>query len=838
MSFPSFTDRLPLLGADGRHTMNEGTKTEFRLVMASCSVVVGIGFLGMLGWLLGQRNLTSFGPDFIPMAPSTAMSFILLGGSILSSVQRSSRKSNRIFGTTALLVVGSFCLLEIAQFFGVGASFDIEGTLLPNLGAFGHVLAGRMSPITAVCFVFASGASGLLTPSGSYRDLARSAASIIGWILAVANIMFVLGYLYGAPLLYGGTIIPVALSTALAFEFVAVAIIIGSGTDKIPLKMFIGNSARSILLRTFVPLSILFVMGFDVFLSYSRSYIDIDPALLSAASTSMAVVITATFVFLIAQKIGSELDRAENDLRESEERFRAIFEQAAVGVAQVDSRTGRFIRINHRYCDMVGYTVDEMSNLTFQALTPPEDLDDSLDNMDLLIQGKIREFSVRKRYFHKNGSIVWAHLTVSPMWAVGAKPDYHIAVVQDITDLKLAEQEGEEIKRQLLQAQKMEAIGTLASGIAHDFNNLLQVVLGYSEMLLAMKNEGDPDYPDIYKIYEAGKKGADLAQGLLVFSRKSEPKLCPCDLNHEIIQVRGFLSRTIPKIINIDLQLSENLDPIQADPSQMVQVLMNLAVNARDAMPDGGTLTIETANIELTEEYCRIHLGVKPGPHVLLTVADSGVGMDEQTLERIYEPFFSTKEVGKGTGLGLSTVYGIIKKHNGHLRCYSELGHGTTFKIYFPTVETNKCVETKETEAAATVGTEKILLVDDDDAVRELGARLLKDAGYTVFTVSNGKEALEMYANGGEEIALVILDLIMPEMDGRLCLAELLRLDPKGKVLIASGFSQTGLVHEVLDLGAGGFVEKPYDKGQLLNSVRKVLDGDWKQATAKQCNGV
>jgi PAS domain S-box-containing protein len=813
------------------HTKTQGTKTEIKLVTASCAVVFGISFLGLIGWFLGLSNLTSFGPKFIPMAPSTAISFILLGGSILSNLQSPSSKSKRIFGATALLVVGAFSFLEIVQFCGFATDFDIEGMLLPNLGAFGHVLAGRMSPITAVCFVFASVASGMLMPAGSYRRFARNATSITGWVLAVVNIIFILGYLYGAPLLYGGAIIPIALSTALAFEFLAVAIIIASGSDKMPLRLFTGNSARAILLRTFVPLSILFVMGFDVFLSYARSNVHIDPALLSAGSTIIAVVITGTFVFFIAQRIGSALDQAETDLKESEERFRAIFEQAAVGVAQVDSSSGRFIRINYRYCDMLGYTIDEMSNLTFQSLTHPEDLDDGLDNVGLLIQGKIREFSVQKRYFHKNGSIVWVHLTVSPMWAIGKKLDYHIAVAQDITNLKLAEQEGEEIKRQLLQAQKMEAIGTLASGIAHDFNNLLQVVLGYSEMLLAMKNEGDSDYPDIYKIYEAGKKGADLAQGLLVFGRKSEQKLCPYDLNHEIIQVRGFLSRTIPKIINIDLQLSENLDPIQADPSQMVQVLMNLAINARDAMPDGGTLTIETANIELTEEYCRIHLGVKPGPYVLLTVSDNGVGMDGQTLERIYEPFFSTKEVGKGTGLGLSTVYGIIRKHDGHLRCYSELGHGTTFKIYFPAIMMNRCAETKQTESIMPVGTEKILLVDDDDAVRELGARLLKDAGYKVVIAKNGKEALGIYVNGGEEIALVILDLIMPEIDGRQCLAELLRLDPKVMVLIASGYSQTGLVHEVVDLGAGGFVEKPYDKGRLLHAVRKVLDGDWQQAT-------
>ena len=230
----------------------------------------------------------------------------------------------------------------------------------------------------------------------------------------------------------------------------------------------------------------------------------------------------------------------------------------------------------------------------------------------------------------------------------------------------------------------MEAVGTLAGGIAHDFNNLLQVVLGYSEFMLQRKKEGEPDYDGLQKIYQAGKRGADLVRSLLTFSRKVETKYVPVNLNQEITQVQHLLSRTIPKTIKIDLHLSGNLESIKADPSQIGQVLMNLGVNARDAMPDGGTLTIETANIQLDEEYCSSHLEAKPGSYVLLTVSDTGQGMDKETLSHIFEPFFTTKERGKGTGLGLATVYGIVKQHGGHIICYSEPGQGPHLRFIFP----------------------------------------------------------------------------------------------------------------------------------------------------------
>ena len=419
----------------------------------------------------------------------------------------------------------------------------------------------------------------------------------------------------------------------------------------------------------------------------------------------------------------------------------------------------------------------------------------------------------------KDGQLFYEDVAISPVRDSSGQIVNFVDVGHDVT-------EQVELQKQLLQSQKMEAVGTLAGGIAHDFNNLLQVVLGYSDFLLSQKQTTDPEYDELRKIYQAGKRGADLVQNLMMFSRKVEPNLRPVNLNDEVVQVQKLLSRTISKTIKINLHLGGDLEFVEADISQVGQILMNLGVNARDAMPDGGTLTIETMNIELYEDYCSTHLEVKPGRYALLTVSDSGHGMDKETLSHIFEPFFSTKEAGKGTGLGLATVFGIVKQHKGHVTCYSEPGHGTTFKIYFPAVQKGKDSETPTIERPIRGGTETILLVDDEDVLRDLGISILTRFGYEVITAGNGKEALDIYQREGQRISLVILDLIMPEMDGRQCLVEILRVNPNIKVLIASGHSENGATYSHRESGARGFVEKPYNQKILLELVREILDAD------------
>ena len=397
-------------------------------------------------------------------------------------------------------------------------------------------------------------------------------------------------------------------------------------------------------------------------------------------------------------------------------------------------------------------------------------------------------------------------------------------VNQDISDRKKAEADRESLREQLLQAQKMEAVGTLAGGVAHDFNNILQVAVGYSELILGEEGLPQKLRADLSKIHESAKRGADLVKRLLTFGRKTQIEPQPLNLNRRIVEMRKMLERTIPKMVDIQLSLGENLFNIYADPTQVDQILMNLAVNARDAMPEGGNLIVETANVMLDDDYVRTHLEAKPGHHVLLMVTDTGSGMENETLKHIFEPFYTTKAVGEGTGLGLAMVHGIVKQHGGHIECYSELGRGTTFKIYLPALDVEEVREQTSIVPLPLGGSEIILVTDDEELIRDLGARILTKAGYRVITASDGGEALQMYQERKSEIALVILDLIMPKMGGKECLEGLLKLDPAVKVVIASGYSATGHAKDAIAAGAKGFVNKPYNIRQMLEVVRKILD--------------
>jgi PAS domain S-box-containing protein len=501
--------------------------------------------------------------------------------------------------------------------------------------------------------------------------------------------------------------------------------------------------------------------------------------------------------------------------QEAQRRLATAVEQAAEAVVITDV-SGTIEYVNPAFERISGYKREEVIGQNPKLLSSGEHdrlfyerLWNTINKGDVWV-GRF----INKR---KDGSLYHEDSTISPVRDSTGKIINFVAVKRDMT-------EHLELSKQLLQAQKMEAIGTLAGGIAHDFNNLLQVTLGYSELLISEKEEGDPQYADLSRIIQAAKNGAELVQRLLTFSRKVDPKRMPLDLNRRIVQVEKLLRRTIPKMIDIQMYLSADLAEISADPIQMEQVLMNMAVNARDAMPNGGKLIIETRNVMIDEDRSRAHVGVIPGNYVLLTVSDTGHGMDQTIVEHIFEPFYTTKELGRGTGLGLAMVYGIIRQHEGFITCHSKAGTGTAFNVYLPAIETffPSAVETSQTMPA--FGSETVLLVDDETDVRELGARILTNAGYTVLTAANGIEALDLYRKNKKQIALVILDLIMPEMGGDLCLEELLKIEPGVKVLVASGYAPDSATGRPLDLQARGFVSKPFRLKELLCQVRKTLD--------------
>jgi len=499
-------------------------------------------------------------------------------------------------------------------------------------------------------------------------------------------------------------------------------------------------------------------------------------------------------------------------------RLATAVEQAAESVI-ISDRSGIIQYVNPAFERLSGFNKEDIAGQNFRILKSDKHDDDFYRQMWKKIScGEAWAGRISNRM--KDGSLREFETIISPVRDGSEDIVNFVSVNRDVTQ-EVA------LEAQLLHAQKMEAVGTLAGGIAHDFNNLLQVIQGYTEVLLHETNHEQSGYEPLKKIHGSAKRGAELTSQLLTFSRKVQSERRPLDLNQEVEQVRKLLERTIPKMIEIELYLSETDAIVSADPVQVEQALMNLAVNAMDAMPEGGKIILETEKAVLDEQFCKAHLGAKPGEYVLLSISDTGHGMDKETLDHVFEPFYTTKEVGKGTGLGLAMVYGIVKTHEGYILCYSELGSGTTFKIYLPAlVQSGHWREAGEGDDQLKGGDETILLVDDEKYIRELGVELLTDVGYEVFTAIDGEGALQLYRKEQQRIDLVILDLVIPGMGGKKCYEEILKINPQAKILIVSGYSVNGPGKEAMEAGAKGFVGKPFDVSHMLKVVRDILDED------------
>lgn len=396
---------------------------------------------------------------------------------------------------------------------------------------------------------------------------------------------------------------------------------------------------------------------------------------------------------------------------------------------------------------------------------------------------------------------------------------------EKVQSLQKAQRELLAQSQRLQHAEKMEALGTLAGGIAHDFNNILQIISGYAQLLIARNTGDEPGSPELAMILGASRRAAALINQLLTFSRKMESRKITLEVNREITNAVRILEQTIPRMIEIRLVLEPALRVVKADPIQIEQILLNLAANAVDAMPDGGSLQFSTANAVLDEERCRELGDVKPGDFVVFSVTDSGIGIPDEIIDKVFNPFFTTKEPGKGTGLGLSSAYGIVKNHDGSIRCRSEAGKGTTFEVFLPASSESGQPESGDENDAGFLpcGSETILVVDDEPGILEQTSEFMTMSGYRVLTAGSGEHALEVFReNPG--IDLVLLDLNMPGMGGYRCLSELLKLNPALKVLIVSGHSAFGQYGENLTRGARGFLGKPYRMAELAARVREVLD--------------
>jgi PAS domain S-box-containing protein len=519
----------------------------------------------------------------------------------------------------------------------------------------------------------------------------------------------------------------------------------------------------------------------------------------------------------------TERKQAEEELRKKDEQFRTLTTLAPAGIYLSDA-DGNCLYANPAWCKMAGLQSEEALGTGWARALHPDDRDRVLSDWNHLVESQ-GQWGQEYRFQTRDGKVTWVYGLAAPQYDASGKITQYVGINIDITDHKLAEEEKAKLQDQLTQAQKMESVGRLAGGVAHDFNNLLMGILNYAQLCRDKVAQDHPIREWLNEITVDAERSAQLTHQLLAFARKQiiAPKVL--DLSETVSGMLKLLRRLIGEDIIMNLTAHSDTWPVKMDPVQIDQILANLAVNARDAIGGVGSITIETSNATFDEAYCAAHLGAVPGDYALLTVTDTGCGMDPETLEHIFEPFFTTKGVGEGTGLGLATVYGIVKQNNGYINVYSEPGKGTTFKIYLPR---HVLAETAQAAVAAPAkpprGTETILMVEDEKSVRLTTHMFLEDLGYTVLVAENPEKALALVAQHPAEIHLLITDVIMPGMSGRDLAQRLSELRPAIKRLFISGFTADVIAQRgILDDGVN-FLSKPFGRDALARKVREVLE--------------
>ena len=512
-----------------------------------------------------------------------------------------------------------------------------------------------------------------------------------------------------------------------------------------------------------------------------------------------------------------ELQRwqAEAALRASEERFRALVENSSDALLLIDAQ-GRVTYLTPSSARHLGWTPEQMVGRSILDFLHPEDREMVAARVAASLRQPGKSIIEEIRFHHADGT--WR---IMEGVGVNRLADPAVAgIVVNVRDIS----ERRKLEEQLRQAQKMEAVGQLAGGVAHDFNNLLTAILGYCHLMLDEIPEEDPLRLDLLEIQAAGDRAASLTRQLLAFSRRQMLQPQVVDINTLVAQLEKLLRRLISEDVELVTVLAPDLRQVTVDPASVEQILVNLAVNARDAMPAGGRLTIETANVELDDTYAVTHVTMKPGPYVMVAVGDTGEGMDAATRVRVFEPFFTTKEQGTGSGLGLATVYGMVKQSGGYIWVYSEPGHGTMFKVYLPPIE-SPSMAPAGSDAEGAHGSETVLLVEDEDAVRALAREVLRRYGYVVLEARHGVDALRVAERHPDEIHLLVTDVVMPHMSGRELAERLGTVRPKMKTLFMSGYTDHALMHEDRTPG-GAFLQKPFTPGVFARQVRRTLDAE------------
>jgi PAS domain S-box-containing protein len=535
---------------------------------------------------------------------------------------------------------------------------------------------------------------------------------------------------------------------------------------------------------------------------------------------------TRKLVDQIATQAALALERSElyKQLRVSEERFRSIFEQVNFGVV-LTSLEGTISAVNRAFTHLLGRTCKELQGKPFIEIVHPQDVAAMKEFVQALRMGKTGRTNLERRFLRSTGESVWCATNMSVIHDAAGRPVHFLGMFQDIDERKKAEEERDRLQQQLFQAQKMEALGTLAGGIAHDFNNLLSVMLGFASLARQRLNSDDPLQDSMGMIEESAQRAAELARQLLGFARPERQQVKPVCVNDILERIRRMVERTFDRNITVAVRHPRNPLWVSAEPSYLDQALLNMCINARDAMPEGGTLDLEAEALALEAGRPELPTACPPGWYVRISVQDTGAGIAPEALPRVFEPFFTTKEPGRGTGLGLAMVYGFVKNHDGFVKVESEPGQGARFTLFLPRIAAPSAQAGLGERGVLQTGQGPVLVVDDEPLVRAFATEGLKGLGYRVLVAENGKQALEIYDQHRQEITCILLDLIMPELNGLETYRRIRAKDPLARVVFASGYSTGEILRDAPDARSAAFIGKPYTLEGLSIALRKAGAG-------------
>jgi len=518
--------------------------------------------------------------------------------------------------------------------------------------------------------------------------------------------------------------------------------------------------------------------------------------------------------------------QAEKDLRENEEKYKQLVNHAPAGIYEIDFATGKLVSVNDVMCEYTGYTKNELLNMSALDFLTEESQIQLLDRMDKLFKGEKLTGSVEYKARTKEGLEYWILINARYFYDKDGKVKRATVVAHDITELKQAEQEKERLEEQLQQAQKMEAIGTLAGGIAHDFNNILSIIIGYTELVLMNGNVDEEVRQNLKEVFNASKHARDMVKQILAFSRQNKNERKPIQVAHIVKEAIKLLRASLPATISIQEHIEKNTGIIEADPTQIQQVMMNLCTNASHAINEkDGVLKVSLSNIELDQIASANIPDLKPGSYLKLSVSDTGHGIHPNAHKKIFNPYFTTKEKEEGTGLGLAVVQGIIKSHGGAITVESEVGKGATFHVYLPTIQREVTMDEVESTALP-MGQERILLVDDEQPLVEIGKQMLQRLGYTVAARTSSIEALELFKTHPDRFDLVITDIVMPNMTGEKLAEKLMGIRADIPIILCTGYSEKFTRRQASDMGIQSFLMKPLVMQDLASTVRQALSAN------------